>query len=81
MVDWQITATTIYCDAVNDEVTLIISPDGAVKCTGQQKYENPGKETLKTMKKKSRTAGKQLACQGIGCARVVKHKTEMLGNH
>jgi hypothetical protein len=80
MVDWQITATTIYCDAVNDEVTLIISPEGLVKCTGQQKYEKPGKETLKAMQQKSRAAGKKLACEGIGCARVTKHKQEMLGN-
>ena len=24
MVNWQVTATTIYCDAVDDEITLLV---------------------------------------------------------
>ena len=38
MTDWEITATTVYCDAVDDEVTLIVYRDGTIKCTGHQKY-------------------------------------------
>jgi hypothetical protein len=38
MVDWEITATTIYCKAVDDEVTLLVSADGTCRCTGRQKY-------------------------------------------
>ena len=34
MVDWQVTATTIYCDAVDDDVTLLVYKDGSAKCTG-----------------------------------------------
>lgn len=41
MVNWQITATTINCGAVNDEVTIIVCKDGSVKCTGFSKYGNP----------------------------------------
>ena len=47
MVDWEVTATTIFCESVNDEVTIIVSGDGAAKCSGRQKYEKPGKEEKK----------------------------------
>ncbi len=79
MADWQITATTIYCDAVEDEVTLIVSADGDVKCTGYQRYSNPSKETAKEMKDKSRSLGKVIECQGLECARVTEYKDSLLG--
>ncbi|MFC1902066.1 GYD domain-containing protein [Chloroflexota bacterium] len=45
MVDWVITATTIYCDAVDDEVTLLVHKDGTVKCIGHSKYAKPDMRT------------------------------------
>ena len=45
MVNWIVTATTIYCDAVADEVTVIVDKDGVLKCTGYTKYYKPDKET------------------------------------
>jgi hypothetical protein len=79
MVDWEVTATTIYCEAVDDEVTLIVTQDGSVKCSGQQKYEKPGKEIAKAMKVKSRQSGKKLACEGGKCARVTQYRDGLLG--
>ena len=79
MVDWEITATTIFCEAVDDEVTLIVTHDGNVKCTGQQKYTKPGNETARTMKKKSQQPGKKLACEGVECARVTQYRDGLLG--
>jgi hypothetical protein len=38
MVNWQVTATTVFCDAVDDEVTIIVYKDWSVKCTGHEKY-------------------------------------------
>ncbi len=70
MADWQVTATTIFCEAVDDEVTLIINPSGEVTCTGRQKYENPDKEAAKTMKQKSKSAHKPLKCLGDSCTDV-----------
>jgi hypothetical protein len=40
VVDWQVTATTIRCDVVKDEVTLLVYKDWSVKCTGRLKYTN-----------------------------------------
>jgi len=79
MADWQVTAKTIYCDAVDDEVTLIISADGAVKCTGFQRYSKPAKETAREMKEKSRSLGKPIECQGLECFRVTEYKESLLG--
>jgi len=36
MVNWQVTEVTIYCDAVDDEVTIQVYKDGSVKCTGYE---------------------------------------------
>jgi hypothetical protein len=79
MVDWDITATTILCEAVDDEVTLIVSKDGTVKCTGNQKYANPDKVTARELKQKSKKLGRKLACEGIDCARVTGYREGLLG--
>jgi hypothetical protein len=79
MADWQVTATTIYCDAVDDEVTLMVFADGTVKCTGEQRYSKPDKETSKEMKDKSRRLGKVIECQGLECIRVTEFKDGLLG--
>ncbi len=71
MVDWQITATTIFCDAIGDEVTVMVYRDWSVKCTGQQKYEESGK-------KRSRTSKGKAACTGTGCACIVRYKEKLL---
>ncbi|HUT68651.1 MAG TPA: hypothetical protein VMW86_08925 [Dehalococcoidales bacterium] len=79
MPDWEITATTIYCDAVDDEVTLITSADGTARCTGQQKYAGPDKAKARAMKKKSQLSGKQLGCSGVECSKVIQYRDKLLG--
>lgn len=79
MADWEITATTIYCDAVDDEVTLIISADGTARCSGHQKYARPDKETAREIKNKLRCSGKALGCSGVECSRVVQYRDRLLG--
>lgn len=78
MVDWEITATTIYCDAVDDEVTIIVNREGATKCTGMQKYSRPTGEVAKELKKKNKQLGKQLACKWPGCSDVNKYRDELM---
>ena len=77
MADWVVTATTIYCDAVDDEVTLIINKDGTSKCTGYQKYGKPDKQTSKAIKIKSKQSGKQLRCEGPECHRVTQYRDKL----
>ena len=78
MVDWEVTATTILCEDVDDEVTIIVNKDGKATCTGIQKYLKPNKEAAKELKEKSRKTGNSLACKGEACAKVPRYRDELL---
>ena len=54
MPDWQITAKTIFCDEVDDEVTWLVYRNGATRCTGCRKYGQPNDITRKVIREKSR---------------------------
>ena len=77
MIDWQVTATTIYCDAVDDEVTLMVYKDGSAKCTGYKKYYQPSKEVRKLLEKKSKKLNRKLACEGLECCRIAQYKEKL----
>jgi hypothetical protein len=80
MADWQITATTIYCEDVDDEVTLLIYGDGTSRCTGHQKYAHPDKETSRAIKKKRRQSGRQMGCRDTDCRRIIEYRHKWLGS-
>ena len=77
MVNWQVTATTIHCQAVDDEVTLMVYKDSTAKCTGYRKYGEPTGETLRRLKKKQKQADRTLACQGAECDQVVEYRDKL----
>ena len=54
--DWEITATTVYCEVVGDEVTLMVYGDGTCKCTGREKYSRRDKKTRASGAKKGECA-------------------------
>jgi hypothetical protein len=74
MVDWQITATTIYCDAVDDEVTLLVYKDGSAVCTGFKKFTEPTHETSHIVKRKERASGRTVKCRGAGCRQAEEYR-------
>ena len=76
-VNWQVTATTIYCEAVDDEVTVMVYKDGSAKCTGYKKYGEPNKEIVSLLKKKSKRLKRQLECVGSDCYRVTQYKEKL----
>jgi len=76
--NWQITATTIYCDAVADEVTLMVYKDGTARCTGYDRYGEPSVEIAAEMSKKAGRLKQGLACQGMECLRVTRYRDELL---
>ena len=78
MVNWQITAITIYCDAVDDEVTLLVYKDWSAKCTSYSKYGEPSREIHKVLRKKSKQLGRRLECEGPECSRVLQYKEKLL---
>jgi len=76
--DWQVTATTIYCDAVDDDVTIMVHKDGSTRCTGYKKYvENPDKETAQMLKKKGKRLGRNLKCEGPQDSRVTSYRDKL----
>lgn len=79
MVDWEVTATTIFCESVNDEVTIIVNANGTTTCSGKQKYEKPSRDVKNSLKTKSREAGKQLACLGEKCPSLKQYRDKWLG--
>ncbi len=70
MTDWQTTATTIYCEAVDDEVTFIVKRDWAARCVSYNRYGVPDKDTGRLLKAKETTTGRKLACEGPECHRL-----------
>jgi hypothetical protein len=74
MTDWQTTAKTIYCEAVDDEVTILVFKDFSVHCTGYKKYTVLSDFTLNTIKAKNRKLRRPVKCEGEGCPRVLKYK-------
>ena len=74
MVNWQVTATTIYCDAVGDEVTLIVYKDGAVKCTGYKKYYETSRETMNLVKERGKQLNRKLECEGPRCRQAIQYR-------
>ena len=80
MSDWQITATTIYCDAVEDDVTIIVYRDWNTICTGYKKYG----QNNELLRRRSKKMKKSLKCEGPEDFRVTGYKdkimTEEAGN-
>lgn len=76
MVDWQITATTFYCEAVADEVTLLVKPDWSVTCTGLIKYTSNRAASIELVKRALQMQ-KSLDCKGIDCPFVTEYKIKL----
>ena len=78
MADWVMTATTIYCEAVEEEVTLMINKDGTARCTGQAKFADAAGETARQIKARERQHGRPLACEGLDCSHITEYKQKLL---
>ncbi len=74
---WQLTATTIDCDTVDEEVTILVYKDWSVKCTGHAKYTS-SRETSRLLRKKSQSLKRRLECSGPECPQVIQYKEKLL---
>ena len=76
--NWQVTATTINCDMVNDYVTTIVYKDWACKCTWWARYkkvagEDPKHKFSKEIKEKIDK------CQWPDCKYVIGYRDKLIG--
>jgi hypothetical protein len=77
MVNWQVTTTTIYCDAIDEEVTVLVYKNGAIDCTGYARYGKPGRDSAGLLAKKSRRLNKKLGCDGPECQRTTQYRDKL----
>jgi hypothetical protein len=76
---WLVTAKTIYCDAVDDDVSIMIYKDWSTRCTGYKKYaESLDKEAAKTLKRKAKQLGRNLRCEGPLDHRVTDYRDRLI---
>ena len=81
MVDWQVTATTIYCDSVVSDVTIMVYKDWSTKCVIWEDYgEEITKDVGKTPKKKKKKLIRELRCEGQMCSRVIEYRDRLIAN-
>ncbi len=78
MTNWQITAKTIFCDTVDDEVTLLLFKNGSTSCTGCKKYNKPNGITLSIIREKTRRLKRPIKCQGEQCLHLSQYKDKIL---
>jgi hypothetical protein len=76
MVNWQVTATTLYCDAVGEEVTVLVYKDWTLKCTGCDQYGNLAKGA--GVAKKQQQSGHEPRCPGPECSRTVGYRDKLM---
>jgi hypothetical protein len=76
-VEWQITATAIHCDFVNDHVTMIVNKDWSTKCFWYVEYK---KKFLDAKKQKfdKKTRLKIEKCNGPACSYVVNYRDKLI---
>lgn len=77
MTDWRVTATTIYCDAVDDEVTLLVYRDGSTKCTGYGKSDERVGHTVGFLKRMIKRSGRGAECDGPECYRILQYRDKL----
>jgi hypothetical protein len=75
--NWQITATTVKCDYVDDFITLMVYKDWATKCTWYRKF----KEALSTDKKRKFDKAirqKIEKCVGPDCPLAINYRDKLM---
>ncbi|MBI2910158.1 MAG: hypothetical protein HYX92_21155 [Chloroflexi bacterium] len=64
--DWQLTATTVFCEAVNGEATLLVYGDGSARCIAYKRYCQNGATPSKG------------GCVGTECRKLIEYRDQLL---
>jgi hypothetical protein len=74
---WQITATTIRCDMVDDLITIMVYKDWSAKCVWYARYKGAALDNHR--KKFSRGVKAKIAgCQGPDCKYVLDYRDKLI---
>jgi len=74
---WQITATTIHCDFVDDFVTIMVNKDWSTRCSWYNRYkqkviDNPKQKFDKKIRPKIEK------CEGPECPHVMNYRDRLI---
>ncbi len=72
--NWQITATTIRCDYVDDFVTIMIESDWTAKCVWYRRY----KAAYPKAKLSRDVRSKIPLCKGPECPLVIRYRDKLI---
>ena len=67
--EWKVTAATVNCPAVADEVTVIVKSDWSVSCSGFDKLKTSRRAQLQ-MVERSLDLKRTLDCKGMQCKQI-----------
>ena len=74
---WQITATTIKCDSVDDYVTIMVYKDWSTKCVWYGRYKQKADED-KNYKVDGKMKPKVDKCRGLECSNVAGYRDKLV---
>lgn len=74
--NWQITATTIHCDMVDDFVTIMINKDWSMKCAWYNRYKQKAIDENKKFNKEIKA--KIEKCQGPECSYLIEYRDKLI---
>lgn len=74
---WQITATTIRCDLVDDFVTIMVNNDWSTKCAWYNRYKQKALEDKKQKFDKAIRV-KIEKCAGPECSYVTDYRDKLI---
>lgn len=73
---WQVTATTIYCDEVDEYVTIMVYKDWSSKCTWGAKYKD-AVGSIAGRKLPGKIKNKIGKCHGAGCKNITDYRDKL----
>jgi len=74
---WQITATTIHCDFVDDFVTLMVNKDWSTRCSWYNRYKQKALDD-KGHKFDKKIRLKIEKCEGPECNNVINYRDKLI---
>lgn len=74
---WQITATTLHCDLVDDFVTIMVNKDWSTRCAWYSRYKQKALED-KHQKFDKKIRFKIEKCEGPECHYVVDYRDKLI---
>jgi len=74
---WQITATTIRCEMVDDFVTIMVNKDWSTRCAWYNRYKQKALDDKK-QKFDKKVRAKMEKCAGPDCSYVAEYREKLI---